>query len=62
MEVNIVRYISRLFPKSSPLNYESQGSLAKITEKDAFLDRIQDAINSKGKNKKDEFLNELNQR
>ncbi|KAB7496210.1 Aminoacyl tRNA synthase complex-interacting multifunctional protein 2 [Armadillidium nasatum] len=39
-EGNILRYLSRLSPRTSPLNYES-GDLPEVTEVDYWLDLIQ---------------------
>ncbi|XP_066966219.1 aminoacyl tRNA synthase complex-interacting multifunctional protein 2 isoform X4 [Macrobrachium rosenbergii] len=39
-EANIIRYVSRLFPLSSPYNYEATGTFTSITETDNLLDQL----------------------
>ncbi|XP_064118296.1 aminoacyl tRNA synthase complex-interacting multifunctional protein 2-like isoform X5 [Macrobrachium nipponense] len=39
-EANIIRYVSRLFPLSSPYNYEATGTFTLITETDNLLDQL----------------------
>ncbi|KAK4321467.1 hypothetical protein Pmani_007727 [Petrolisthes manimaculis] len=43
-EVNIVRYISRLFPLASPYNYEATGTFTTITETDQLLDQLEQKL------------------
>ena len=62
MEVNILRYVSRLFPESSSMHYEANGSFSAITEKDLLLDRLQDVVNNKNSRDKAALVHELNQR
>lgn len=49
-EANLIRYISRLFPSTSSLNYEAVGSYSTIAEVDTLLDSLEARLsNGSGK-------------
>ena len=50
-EANIVRYLCRLFPASSPFHYEGAGSFSAIAATDTLLDECSQVL-YKGKNTK----------
>lgn len=54
-EVNIVRYISRLFPLTSPYNYEATGTFTIITETDQLLDQLEQKL-AAGDNKEQQSV------
>lgn len=54
-EVNIVRYISRLFPLASPYNYEATGTFTIITETDQLLDQLEQKL-AAGDNKEQQSV------
>lgn len=54
-EVNIVRYISRLFPLASPYNYEATGTFTIITETDQLLDQLEQKL-AAGDNKEQQSI------
>lgn len=59
-EANILRYISRLFPAISPLNYESKGSFGSVSETDFWLDTIQSKFLHGGNKERQSFLKQMN--
>lgn len=61
-EVNIVRYISRLFPLSSPYNYEASGTFAAITEVDHMLDQLARQLADGNNKERQAALRQLNGR
>ncbi|KAK8737072.1 hypothetical protein OTU49_004787 [Cherax quadricarinatus] len=61
-EVNIVRYVSRLFPLSSPYNYEASGTFATITETDHVLDQLSRQLTEGNNRERQAALRQLNAR
>lgn len=49
-EANLIRYISRLFPSTSTLNYEAVGSYSTIAEVDTLLDSLEARLSNGSKN------------
>ncbi|XP_063605698.1 aminoacyl tRNA synthase complex-interacting multifunctional protein 2-like [Penaeus indicus] len=61
-EANITRYISRLFPLSSPYNYEATGTFSSIAETDNLLDQLASQAASKNNKERQGALRQLNGR
>nr|XP_045626035.1 aminoacyl tRNA synthase complex-interacting multifunctional protein 2-like isoform X3 [Procambarus clarkii] len=61
-EENIIRYVSRLFPLSSPFNYEASGSFAVITETDQLLDQVSKQVAAGNNKERQAAMRQLNGR
>ncbi|XP_071514096.1 uncharacterized protein [Panulirus ornatus] len=61
-EANIIRYISRLFPLSSPYNYEASGTFTAITETDQLLDQLMKQLANGNNKERQAMLRQLNGR